>query len=77
MANLIQNLEPFSWQDEEEQVEGSEDKAQEEEEEFPEDPLFGKTFEIPEDAEEIDLPKGMKYKGEWKVPTQVSFLHGL
>lgn len=38
-----------------------------EETEFPDDPLFGTTFEIPEDAEEIELPKGMKYRGEWKV----------
>lgn len=51
----------------EEEEPETEMKGGEGEDEFPEDPLFGKTFEVPSDAEEIDLPKGMKYKGEWKV----------
>lgn len=51
-------------------MQAEEEKEDKGEEEFPEDSLFGRTFELPDDAEEIDLPKGMKYKGEWKVRGQ-------
>lgn len=44
-----------------------EPKEEPKEEEFPEDPLFGRTLEVPSDCEDIDLPKGMKYRGQWKV----------
>lgn len=37
------------------------------ENEFPEDPLEGKTFALPADAVEAELTDGWKYKGQLKV----------
>lgn len=35
--------------------------------EFPEDPLLGRTFEVIEEAKEVELAKGVTYRGAWAV----------